>query len=158
MNKFERAFDRFTDRFQLNPGNWLPHVKPNGIYEMGTRYDDTSEDLLDEKGEVREGTTVPMEAYSIWDVFWTIAHHRRTERGEEKASRWEQIWGFLSDVDLGIYDTTNWVPVEPSAARARFSDVEMSAEGTKVRLEELQTSADHRSARPHPPAGGEPGE
>jgi len=97
MTKLEKIFDKITDKFQLNPSGWIPHIKPDGIYEMGTSYDNI-DDLRDGKG-----TPVPLECFSIYSVFWNICYNRRNKEGE--AGRWEQFWSFLSDVDLGIYDT-----------------------------------------------------
>lgn len=111
MNKFERTFDRICTKFQLNPGDWIPHITADGIYEMGTSYD-SSEGMLDDDGNLREGTKVPIECFSIYGVFWNICYNRRKKSGREQSSRWEGLWSFLSDVDMGIYDTTNWVPVD----------------------------------------------
>jgi hypothetical protein len=119
VNKFERTFDSVCNRFQLNPGNWLPHIKPDGIYEMGTSYDG-AESMLDEDGNLREGTKVPIECFSIYGAFWTICYSRRQQSGRERSSRWEKLWSFLSDVDMGVYDTTNWVPVEDLHHAARI--------------------------------------
>lgn len=105
MNKFERSFDRVCTRLQLNPGNWLPHIKPDGIYEMGTQYESGADFLND------TGTEVPIECFSIYGAFWTICYNRRKKSGREP-SKWERLWGFLSEVDMGIYDTTNWVPID----------------------------------------------
>jgi len=110
-NRYERAFMRLTERFQLNPSDWLPTVKPDGVYEMGRSFD-PAEGLFDEEGNLREGRPVPIESFSIWGVFWTICFNRRKKTGHAP-SRWEELWSFLSDVTLGVYDTTNWVPVEP---------------------------------------------
>lgn len=115
MNKFERTLDRVCVRLKLNPSNWLPHIKPDGVYEMGTSYGD-SESMLDGEGNLREGTPVPMECDSIYSVFWNICYTRRKNADENyfpkaKKSKWESLWGFLSDVELGVYDTANWVPV-----------------------------------------------
>lgn len=103
MNKFENNFMRVCERFNLNPSNWLPHIKPDGIYEMGTSYENV-EEFPD------GGTSVPIECFSIYGVFWNICYTRRKDT-DKKAGRWEGLWSFLSDVDLGIYDTTNWVPM-----------------------------------------------
>lgn len=117
MNKAERAFDRVAQRLQLNPSRWVPHLKPTGIYEMGTSYPDGK--ILNDKGELAEGEPVPIECFSIYGVFWTICYNRRKDT-DRKASRWENIWSFLSDVDMGIYDTTAWVKVDESPDSAHF--------------------------------------
>lgn len=116
MNKFERAFDRLCTKYQLNPSGWLPHIKPDGLYEMGTSYPDP-ESMITESGELGKGVEVPIECFSIYNAFWTICYTRRKNRLGEAfdwkldKSKWESLWSFLSDVDLGIYDTTNWIPV-----------------------------------------------
>lgn len=110
MNKFERGFNRVCNRFNLNPSDWIPHIKPDGLYEMGTSYGD-GESMFDADGNMAEGTKVPIECFSIYNAFWTICYNRRERSGTEQRSRWESFWSFLSDVNLGVYDTTNWVAV-----------------------------------------------
>lgn len=110
MNTFERGFDRLCNRFKLNPSDWLPTIKPDGIYEMGASYED-GESMFDDDGNMREGTPVPIECFSIYSVFWNICYNRRQKSGRERRSRPEALWSFLSDVTIGVFDTTNWVPV-----------------------------------------------
>lgn len=121
MNKFEKRFMQVCERFKLNPSNWLPHIKPDGLYEMGTSYD-SAEAMVDDDGNLRMGKEVAIECFSLYNAFWLICYTRRT-RGTEgrrsayvepyyiKKSKWEALWSFLSDVDMGIYDTTNWAAV-----------------------------------------------
>lgn len=107
---FGSLFMRFSERFQLNPSNWVPHIRPEGVYELGTRYDSV-EDIFDLEGNLGEGTQVPIESFSIWGVFWTICHTRRERSNRMVPSRWEEFWGFLFEVETGLYDTTDWVPM-----------------------------------------------
>lgn len=98
---------RACERFSLNPSGWLPRIKPTGLYEMGTRY---SEDHFANGGTLDNGEQVPIECFSIYGAFWTICYNNR-QGTERKPSGWERLWSFLSDVDMGIFDTTNWTPV-----------------------------------------------
>lgn len=111
MNKLERAFNRVCMRFNLNPSNWLPHIKPDGVYEMGSTY--TGADLAADFFNPDAWQKVPIESFSLYNTFWLICFTRREKAGTPK-SKWESMWSFLSDVDMGVYDTTNWVPVEPT--------------------------------------------
>lgn len=117
MNKYERAFDRVCNRFKLNPSNWLPHIKPDGLYEIGTSFPNAA------AFEEGKGNPVYIPAFSIYNAFWVICYTRRRDRWNNAVprsayfepqtipGRWESLWSFLSDVDLGVYDTTKWVPV-----------------------------------------------
>lgn len=105
MNKFDRAFMGLTERFRLNPSNWIPHIKPDGVYEMGTTFNSADEFLNG------VGAKVPIESFSIYNVFWNICYNRR-KGTDKKPGAWEKLWSFLSDVDIGVYDTTNWQPVD----------------------------------------------
>lgn len=99
---------RVCERLSLNPSGWLLHIKPTGIYEMGTRY---PEGHFTDGGDLTGGEQVPLECFSIYGVFWTICYSSR-QGTDRKPSRWERLWSFLSDVDIGVFDTTNWAPVD----------------------------------------------
>lgn len=121
MTPNERRFMRLCERFKLNPSGWIPHIKAEGVYEMGTSYE-SADEMLDEDCNLREGTPVPIPCSSIYGVFWNICFERRKNqaklgmRPEElpEPTIWEKLWSFLSDVDTGVYDTA-WMSIEQPA-------------------------------------------
>lgn len=127
QRRHEYVFEAICQKLKLNPSRWIPHIKTQGIYEMGTGYDISEEMIVDE--ELGEGTPVPIECFSLYTAFETICRERAKERlglKEEdswvgkKLGFWYEFWGFLAEVDLGVYDTTAWVLVESDSPDIAF--------------------------------------
>lgn len=119
-HRYERVFMRTCERFRLNPSGWIPHPKAEGLYEIGVSYD-SAEDMLGEDGTLKPGTPVPVPCFSLYSAFETVCRERaKTRLGlsdddswvGKRLGFWYEFWGFLSEMDMGVYDTTNWVEVE----------------------------------------------
>lgn len=120
--RYERLFMRITERFQLNPSGWIPHLTPLGLYEIGYSLE-TVREAFDKDGKWRwmDATPVHIPCHSIYSAFETICRERARKRLNlkddeswvgKKLGFWYELWGFLSEVEMGIFDTTNWIPVD----------------------------------------------
>lgn len=118
-HRHERVFLWVCERFKLNPSYWIPHLKPEGLLEWGTSYG-SAEEMIGEDGKLGDGTPVPIPCFSIYSAFETICRERAKQRlgltdddswAGKKLGFWYAFWGFLAEVDMGVFDTTAWVEV-----------------------------------------------
>lgn len=122
--------NRVTIKYQLNPSSWIPHPTADGLFSQGERVI-----MIDHDAEVPEGFEVrfPLSEgkvaarqiepvyipeFNLYGAFWTVCYGRRKKEygvredglARGKSSLWEELWSFLFDVSMGMYDTTNWGP------------------------------------------------
>lgn len=108
-HRYERVFMRACESLKLVPSRWIPHIKLPGLYEMGTQY---------EAGDpvTSKGTPVPVEVVSLYDALETVCRERAIQRlglaedewMHRRLGFWYEFWGFLAEVDLGVYDWNMW--------------------------------------------------
>lgn len=103
------------ERLKLRPSRWVPHIKADGLYEIGTGYD-SAEDMLTPDGRIREGKPVYVPCFSIYQALETVCRQRAMKRlglddkswMKARLGFWYEFWGFLSEVNEGVYDAISW--------------------------------------------------
>lgn len=119
MNTLDRAIMRLTERLQLNPSGWLPAFRTpkEGVYQAA--YPILSREEIEEGG-LEGGMQLDHSRPSYhpfmngYELLWSWSFHRRQERTPDRPEGLcERLWSFLFDVSCGMYDTTNWLPVDP---------------------------------------------
>lgn len=117
--RHERVFMSVCERLKLNPSRWVPHIKADGLYEIGMGYD-SADDMLTPDGRIREGKPVHVPCFSIYSAFETVCRERaKTRLGLDddrwmtaRLGFWYEFWGFLSEVDMGVFDSVSWESAE----------------------------------------------
>lgn len=108
-----RLLMTLAERFQLNPSGWMPALPvPKGIYQQAHAWNGSgAEPQFSEVTEHGERVVAPY--FSTYELVWHYLHLRRKARkGEDARDGWvASMAGFLHEVSLGIYDTTNWIEV-----------------------------------------------